>query len=247
MCWWRRDGIGQDRRRGVRRPPRRPARQQVLLHHADQGAFQPEVQRPGPPVRRRQGGPADRRQQRQRRGADRGHDHRGAAQHAVRGVAHAGRARVRRDGRSALPGRPVPRGRLGRGDHPPARVGPRGRPVRDGEQRRGVRRVARRGTRRHHRDRRRAPAGPAVAAHAGRQAAVRPVRLRGRRHPAGQPGADADHQGRGPAGADTRQAGLLEAGAGDHAQPGGRDREARREGLLPAITFIFSRAAATRR
>ena len=59
----------------------------MLLHHAHQGAVQPEVRRPGRPLRRRQGRPADRRQQRQRRGAGGRDDHRGAAQHALRRLA----------------------------------------------------------------------------------------------------------------------------------------------------------------
>ena len=147
----------------------------MLLHHADQGAVQPEVRRPGPPLRAGPGGPADRGQQHQRGGAGGGDDHRGAAQHAVRRLAHAVRAGLRRPGRGALPGRPVPRRGLGRGHHPPAGVGPGGRAVRHGEQRRGVRRLAGPGTRRHHGDRGRAPAGAAVAAHAGRRPALRPV------------------------------------------------------------------------
>ena len=65
------------------------------------------------------------------------------------GSAHADRARLRRDGRGALPRRPVPRRGLGGGDHPPARVGGAGLAVRDGVQRRGVRRVAGDGARRH--------------------------------------------------------------------------------------------------
>ena len=69
----------------------------------------------------------------------------------------------------------VPRRGLGRSDHPPARVGPGGRAVGHGEQRRGVRRLAGPGPRRDHGDRGRAPAGAAVAAHAGRRAALRPV------------------------------------------------------------------------
>ncbi len=77
------------------------------------------------------GRPADRRQLGQRRRADRRHDHRGAAQHALRRQHLARRSRLRRDGRGALPRRPVPRRRLGRGDHPPARVGAAGQPVRD--------------------------------------------------------------------------------------------------------------------
>ena len=147
----------------------------MLLHHADQGAVQPEVRRPGPPLRAGPGRPADRGQQHQRRGAGGGDDHRGAAQHAVRRLAHPVRARLCGPRRGALPGRPVPRRGLGRSDHPPAGVGPGGRAVRHGQQRRGVRRLAGPGARRHHGDRGRAPAGAAVAAHAGRRPALRPV------------------------------------------------------------------------
>ena len=86
------------------------------------------------------------------------------------------RARLRRDGRGALPLRPVPRRRVGRGDHPPARVGPPGLAVGDGQQRRGVRRLAGDRARRHGGHRRGAPAGAAVAARDGRQPAVRPLR-----------------------------------------------------------------------
>ena len=121
-------------------------------------------------------GPAHRRQQHQQRGPDRGHDHRGAAQHAVRGLADAGRPRPRGAGRGALPGRPVPRRGLGGGDHPPGPVGAAHGAVGHGQQRRGVRRLADPGPRRHHRDRGRAPPGAAVAAHAGRPPALRPVR-----------------------------------------------------------------------
>ena len=77
------------------------------------------------PLRRRPRRPAHRRQQRQRRGAGRRHDHRGAAQHALRRLRHPRRPRLRRDGRGALPLRPVPRRGLGGGHHPPARVGAR--------------------------------------------------------------------------------------------------------------------------
>ena len=83
------DRVRQDDRRRVRRTPRAGERPQGLLHHADQGAVEPEVQRPGEAVRRRQGRPAHRRQQHQRRGAGGRDDHRGAAQHAVRRVPHA--------------------------------------------------------------------------------------------------------------------------------------------------------------
>ena len=123
-----------------------------------------------------QGRPADRRQRDQPARADRGDDHRGAAQHALRRQRRARRPRLRGDGRGALPRRPVPRRGLGRGDHPPARLGPAGVAVGDRVQRRGVRRLAGRGARRHPGDRARAAAGAAVAAHAGRQPDVRPVR-----------------------------------------------------------------------
>ena len=82
---------------------------QVLLHHAHQGAVQPEVPRPGRPLRPGTGRAADRRHLRQLRGADRGDDHRGAAQHDLRGLPDARQPRLRGDGRGALPGRPVPR------------------------------------------------------------------------------------------------------------------------------------------
>ena len=45
--------VRQDHRRRVRRPPGPRRGPQVLLHHADQGAVQPEVQRPGQALRRR--------------------------------------------------------------------------------------------------------------------------------------------------------------------------------------------------
>ena len=48
-------------------------------------------------------------------------DHRGAPQHAVRRLAHAARPRLRGDGRGALPRRPDARRGLGGGHHPPAR------------------------------------------------------------------------------------------------------------------------------
>ena len=67
------------------------------------------------------------------------------------GLEHARRARLRRHGRGALPLRPVPRCGLGRGHHPPARVGAAGLAVGDGQQRRGVRRLARDRARRHRR------------------------------------------------------------------------------------------------
>ena len=172
------DRRGQDRGRRVRRAPGPRVRAEVLLHDADQGAVEPEVQRPGRAARQRTGRPADRRQLGQRRRADRRDDDRGAAQHALRRQRLAHRPRLRRDGRGALPRRPVPRRRLGRGDHPPAGRGAPGQPVRDGVERRGVRRVAGVGARRDEGDRARAAPGAAVAAHADRPPAVRPVRRR---------------------------------------------------------------------
>ena len=85
-------GFGQDRRRRVRdRARARPGRQ-GLLHHAAEGALQPEVRRPGGAARGGSRRPADRRQRGQLRGARRRDDHRGAAQHALRAQRHARRA-----------------------------------------------------------------------------------------------------------------------------------------------------------
>ena len=143
------------------------------------------------PLRRRQGRPAHRRQQRQLRRPGGRDDHRGAAEHAVRGLADAARPRLRGHGRGALPLRPLPRRRLGRGDHPSPRVGDPGVAVGDRVQRRGVRRLAGHRPRRHRGDRLRAPARAAVAARARRAPDVRPVRggrpRRQRRPPRGQP------------------------------------------------------------
>ncbi len=176
-------------------------RPQVLLHDADQGAVQPEVPRPRRPLRRRPGRAADRRQRRQRRGAGGRDDHRGAPQHALRRLPDPARPRLRGHGRGALPRRPLPRRRVGGGHHPPPRVGDRGQPVRDGLQRRGVRRVAGDRPRRDHHDRRGAPAGPALPARDGRPAAARPVRVlrrrRGRRlRQGGRPGQRRADEGR---------------------------------------------------
>ena len=76
--------------------------------------------------------------------------------------------------------------------HLPASVRP-GVAVGDGEQRRGVRRLAGHRARRHRGRRRGAPAGAAVAARDGQRAALRPVRrgqVRQGRLRQGQPGAD---------------------------------------------------------
>ena len=192
--------LRQDHRRRVRRAPGHGDRPQVLLHDADQGAEQPEVPGPGPALRAGERRPAHRRQHHQRRGADRGDDHRGAPQHAVRRVPDADGPRVRRDGRGALPRRPDARRGLGGGDHPPARERGGDLPERDRLQRRGVRRVAGRGARRHHHDRGGGPPGPAVPARDGRQAAARPLRRRGgpgpgRLRPGGRQGQPAAAQG----------------------------------------------------
>ena len=152
-----------------------------LLHDADQGAVQPEVPRPGGALRRDEGRPAHRRQRHQRRRAGGRDDHRGAAQHALRRLPGDRRPRLRGHGRGALPRRPVPRRGLGRGDHPPPAVGDPGLAVGDGQQRRGVRRLAGHRPRPHRGRGQRAPAGAAVAAHAGRQADVRPVLAAARR------------------------------------------------------------------
>ncbi len=170
------DRLREDAGRRVRRTPGPAARAEVLLHHPDQGAEQPEVRRPGQPLRQRQGRPAHRRQLDQLRGPDRRDDDRGPAEHAVRRVQHPARSLVRRDGRSALPGRPRPWRGVGRGADPPAGLGLGGVVVRDREQRRGVRRLARDRPRQHGRRPGGEAAGAAVPARDGGQAAARPVR-----------------------------------------------------------------------
>ncbi len=150
----RTDRCRQDDRRRVRRAPRaRTAARQGVLHDADEGAEQPEVRGARRRARSREGRPAHRRQQRQQRRTRRRDDDRGAAQHALRRLAAAQRSRVRRHGRGALPGRPLPRRRVGRGHHPPAADGAAGVAQRHGVERRGVRRLAAGGARRHRRHR----------------------------------------------------------------------------------------------
>ena len=99
-------------------------------------------------------------------------------------------------GRGALPRRPLAWRGVGGGHHPPARVG-RGRlVVGDRVQRRGVRRLAQRGSRRQRHHRRGAAPGPAVPARDGRRPALRPVRG----HPTSSAGADGSEARReGPA------------------------------------------------
>ncbi len=148
----------------------------MLLHDPHQGPVEPEVRRPVPPLRRGQGRPAHRRQQRQLRSPGGRHDHRGTAQHAVRRFADPPRPGLCGHGRGALPLRPLPGCRLGRGDHPPPRVGDPGLTVGHRVERGGVRRLARHRPRRHRGDRLRAPARAAVPARARRTPDVRPLR-----------------------------------------------------------------------
>ena len=270
----RRPGRGPDRgrqddRRRVRGLPGPAAGSQVLLHHPDQGAVEPEVRRPRPPARPGPGRPADRRHLDQLRGAGGGDDHRGAAEHDLRALGDPGRPRLRGDGRGALPGRPVPRRGLGRGDHRAGRVDPGDRPVGDGEQRRGVRRMAVRGPRRDGRgaspsggrcrststcwsapriydlfaddDAERQDRGQPGAAQGG----PRRVPLRPRRLP---PAARAVRQGQARRSA-TAAARTAERPHGSARSRGPREDPSRPDwsssstsaGLLPAIVFIFSR------
>ena len=120
-----------------------PRRRQGVLHHAAEGALQPEVRRLRRPSPRRQRRPAHRRQLHQRRGTGGGDDHRGAAQHALRGQLHPGRAPLRGHGRGPLPAGPGARRRLGGGADQPPGVRQGGVAVGHRVQRRGVRRVAR--------------------------------------------------------------------------------------------------------
>ena len=174
------------------REPAVGGRRQGVLHDADQGAVEPEVPRAAGRLRRRPGRPAHRRHQHQRQRPHRGHDHRGAPQHALRRFVRAAGAALRRHGRGALPRRPLPRCGVGGDHHPPAAGRATGLAERDGLQRRGVRRLARHGARRHRGDRLGDPPRAARAARPGarRSAAAvrRPCRHRDR---AGQPGAHA--------------------------------------------------------
>ena len=147
---------------------RDPARE-GLLHGADEGAVEPEVQR----ARRRctdpsrsACSPATPREPARPRGRD---DHRGAAQHALRRQRPAHRPDVRRDGRGALPRRPLPRCRVGGGHHPPPAGGADGLAQRDRLERRGVRRLAAGGAGRHRCHRLRGAPGAARAARAHAQ------------------------------------------------------------------------------
>ena len=173
----RADRRGEDGGGRVRRAPGPGGGPKVLLHHTNQGAEQPEAQRPGSPIRPGEDRPAHRRPVDQRRRRHRGDDHRSAAKHALRKFSYAARAFPRRDGRGPFPGRPDARRGVGRGDPAPARRCAAGEPVGDGEQRRRVRRLDPDGARRHHGGGRRTPSRPVVAARHGGQAGVRPVRL----------------------------------------------------------------------
>ena len=99
--------------------------------------FRDLVRRP----RRRRGRPADRRQRHQRRRADRGDDHRGAAQHDLRAVGGARPPRCGRARRGPLPAGHLPGAGVGGGDHPPAGRRAAGVPVGDGVERRGAGRL----------------------------------------------------------------------------------------------------------
>ena len=104
---------------------------------------------------------------------------------------HPGRPRLRGHGRGPLPGRPLPRRRVGGSHHPPAQRGPGGLAERHGLQRRGVRRLAGHRPRADRRDRLRAPAGAALAARDGgpedRGPVCRRHHLRRDRPAAGEP------------------------------------------------------------
>ena len=78
---------GQDPRRRVRHPRARSPRAPHRLHHAAQGAVQPEVRRLLPAVRRGSGRHPDRRRQGQPARARAGDDHRDPAQHVLHAAA----------------------------------------------------------------------------------------------------------------------------------------------------------------
>ena len=157
-------------------PTRAAARAEMLLHDPDQGTEQPEVRRPGQPLRR------------DKVGLLTGDNSINSEAPIVvmttevlrnmlyAGSQHAARSVVRRDGRSALPGRPGSWRSVGRGADPPAGLGLGGVVVGDCEQRGGVRRLAGDRSRQHRRRAGGEAAGAAVPARDGGQAAARPVR-----------------------------------------------------------------------
>ena len=241
--------LGQDRDRRVRRAP--GARPRAASASTPRRSRRCPT-RSTPTWSRRYGsrtrGPAHRGQQHQRRRAGGGDDHRGAPQHAV----HAGRWQLAGLGYVVMDEVHYLADRF-RGAvweeviiHLPD-IGRAGGAVRHGEQRRGVRRLAGHRPRRHRGHRRRAPAGAAVAARAGRAPAVRPVR------PTIEHAARVDPEllaawpsGTRPGSAQGAAATAAAAGtgrAGSGRLPARRaSTRLDRDGLLPAITFIFSRA-----
>ena len=136
------DRLGQDAGGRVRRAPGPVRAGQGLLHHAAQGALEPEVRRAGRLLRRGARRAADGRHHAAPPGARRRHDDRGAAQHAAgrlrppRGPAH-GRAR-----RGPLHSGPLPGRGVGRGPRPVAPRSPLRLPVGHGQQRRRARWLA---------------------------------------------------------------------------------------------------------
>ena len=135
--------IGQDRRRRARRRSGPGRGRQGLLHHADQGAVEPEVRRPA-----------------RRHGADRvglltgdnaingdaaggGHDHRGPAQHDLRAVAGARRTCASSCSTRSTTSRTPTAGRCGRRSSSTSGPRPPGVPLGDRVERRGAGRLDR--------------------------------------------------------------------------------------------------------
>ena len=170
-------------------------------------------------------------------------------------------ARVRRHGRGALPRRPVPRTGVGRGDHPPHRRRAARVAVGDGVQRRGVRRLAGHGPRRH-RPWWSASTGPSRSASTSLYAAscstctpatsTRPTpgvdppinpdlsAPAAAQQPRG--GAEPRRGPRPPRPAQQSRPAPARAAADVRRRGSPSSTRSRRDGLLPAIVFIFSRA-----
>ena len=194
--------------------------------------------------RRGHGRPAHRRQLGQRRRADRRHDDRGAPQHDLRGVADARRAPRTSSSTRCTTSRTGTAARCGKRSSSTCRRGRPGVPLGDGVERRGVRGLDRDRAGRDDRDHRGAPPGraapPVPGGGAGRRPAPPAADVRAARAatcartPRRRASTAAGRGPRQPAGGPQPPA---------HAPPGRARRAPRRAAMLPAIVFVFSRAA----
>ncbi len=134
--------LGQDAGGRLRRAPGPGGPRQGLLHHAAQGAVEPEVRGTGRHLRGGARRAADRRHHAAAAGAGGRHDHRGAAQHAAGGLGPAREPAHGRARRGPLHSGPLPGRGLGGGARPLPTRGPLRLPLGHREQRRRARRLA---------------------------------------------------------------------------------------------------------